>query len=150
MPRTGWAEQIAGRLAKGAASFRLSPAPAGGGRSLSRQIIAVAFVEGYVERPHQPAGRHFFVKELGIGEREPFSRQGVLNRQLRGVEDEAAIDRQVGAPDRPRHHFPEEMPRPILDLDMQEIAGGDEARRIGALDALQQARAAQDGAAHHP
>ena len=64
------------------------------------QVIAVAFVEPQVERPRQPAGLDLLGEQQRIGERNPVAENGVLNRELLGVENETAIDRKIGTAER--------------------------------------------------
>src|SRR5271166_7038029 len=97
------------------------------------QIIAVAFVEPEVEGLRQAPGLDLFVKEKRIEESEPVAAHRILRGQLLGVEHQTAIDREIGASDRTHEHFPEKMARPPVDLEMQEIVGGDQLGRIAGV-----------------
>ena len=117
---------------------------------MRRQIIAVALVEPDIERPHQPAGLDVLGEQDRVRERKPVAHHGVLHRKLLGVEDEAAIHREVGSADQAGEHLPEHVARLVLQLHVQQVAGGNEFHDVGMIDLLQQLRAAQDGRAHHP
>ena len=86
------------------------------------EVVAVALVDPEVERLHKPPRLDLLVEQPWIDERHAVAAHRILRRQLLGVEHQAAIDRKVGSANRAHEHLPEEVARPSVDLDVQEIA----------------------------